>query len=136
MIGVGGTLDLLIGKRRRAPELVQRIGMEWVFRALQEPGRLGKRYGKDIVVLGPTLGRHLFTARRSTRGSADVAIDAAAPAWRADLGDAARLSMPTIAALVGARRRARQDGAELAVAGVTPAVSAQLEALRLGQLVG
>ena len=136
MIGVGGTLDLLIGKRRRAPELVQRIGMEWVFRALQEPGRLGKRYGKDIVVLGPTLGRHLWTARRSTRAGADVAIDAAAPDWRGDLGDAARLSMPTIAALVGVRRAARQDGAELTVAGVTPAVTAQLEALRLGHLVG
>ena len=87
-------------------------------------------------MLGRTLGRHRWAARRSTRGGADVAIDAAAPEWRADLGDAARLSMPTIAALVGARRAARQDGTELTVDGVAPAVTAQLEALRLGHLVG
>ena len=136
MIGVGGTLDMLIGKRRRAPELVQRMGLEWVFRAVQEPGRLGRRYAKDIVVLGPTLGRHLWAARRSTRGGADIAITAAAPGWHVDLAGAERLSMPTIAALVGARRAARQDDATLAVAGLSASVTAQLDALRLGHLVG
>ena len=43
-IGVGGAFDVLAGDLRRAPELVQRIGMEWAFRLLQEPTRLFGRY--------------------------------------------------------------------------------------------
>ena len=58
MIGVGGSLDMLVGKRRRAPAWVQRIGMEWIVRAAQEPHRLGRRYAHDIRVFGPTFVRH------------------------------------------------------------------------------
>ncbi len=135
MIGVGGTLDLLVGKRRRAPRLVQQIGMEWVFRAAQEPGRLGRRYAKDLVVLGPTLGRHLWAARRSTRRATEDVAHAGGPGWRVDLGGVDRLSMASIAALVGDHRAAHQGGARLEIAGLSPAVVAQLTGLRLGHLV-
>ena len=63
MIGIGGSLDLLVGVRRRAPQVVQRLALEWVYRAIQEPARLGPRYAKDIVVLGPTMAKHIVTAR-------------------------------------------------------------------------
>jgi len=43
-IGVGGSFDVLAGLRTRAPQLIQRIGLEWLFRLAQEPGRLWKRY--------------------------------------------------------------------------------------------
>ncbi len=43
-IPVGGSFDVLSGHRKRAPELVQKIGMEWMYRLVQEPGRLWKRY--------------------------------------------------------------------------------------------
>lgn len=43
-MGVGGTFDVVAGKVRRAPAWMQRIGMEWLFRVAQEPGRLWKRY--------------------------------------------------------------------------------------------
>jgi N-acetylglucosaminyldiphosphoundecaprenol N-acetyl-beta-D-mannosaminyltransferase len=43
-IGVGGSFDVLAGLRARAPVLIQRIGLEWMFRLAQEPGRLWKRY--------------------------------------------------------------------------------------------
>jgi N-acetylglucosaminyldiphosphoundecaprenol N-acetyl-beta-D-mannosaminyltransferase len=43
-IGVGGSFEVLSGKKKRAPELVQRAGMEWFFRLAQEPRRLWKRY--------------------------------------------------------------------------------------------
>ena len=43
-IGVGGSFDVLAGELRRAPRLMQRIGLEWLFRLLQEPGRLFSRY--------------------------------------------------------------------------------------------
>ncbi|MFG2968206.1 WecB/TagA/CpsF family glycosyltransferase [Streptomyces sp. NPDC048288] len=42
--GVGGSFDILAGVTKRAPESWQRLGMEWLYRALQEPRRLGRRY--------------------------------------------------------------------------------------------
>ncbi len=42
--GVGGSFDVVAGKVRRAPALWHRLGLEWFFRVLQEPGRLWKRY--------------------------------------------------------------------------------------------
>ena len=44
--GVGGSFDILAGLTRRAPLWWQRHGLEWLYRALQEPGRLGRRYLK------------------------------------------------------------------------------------------
>lgn len=43
-IPVGGSFDIIAGATRRAPVWLQRIGMEWLFRLLQEPRRLWKRY--------------------------------------------------------------------------------------------
>ncbi|PWI13589.1 glycosyltransferase [Streptomyces sp. Act143] len=42
--GVGGSFDILAGVTRRAPASWQRHGLEWLYRALQEPRRLGRRY--------------------------------------------------------------------------------------------
>lgn len=42
--GVGGSLDVLAGKVQRAPESWQRLGLEWLYRVKQEPGRLWRRY--------------------------------------------------------------------------------------------
>lgn len=43
-IGVGGSFDVLAGLRSRAPAWIQRTGMEWLYRLVQEPRRLFKRY--------------------------------------------------------------------------------------------
>jgi N-acetylglucosaminyldiphosphoundecaprenol N-acetyl-beta-D-mannosaminyltransferase len=64
MIGIGGSLDMLVGDKKRAPEWAQRVGVEWVFRAAQEPGRLGKRYAKDAVVFGPRVVEYVRALRR------------------------------------------------------------------------
>ncbi|WP_022940390.1 WecB/TagA/CpsF family glycosyltransferase [Psychromonas hadalis] len=42
--GVGGSFDVFAGKVQRAPLIWQKMGMEWLYRVLQEPGRLWKRY--------------------------------------------------------------------------------------------
>ena len=42
--GVGGSFDVYAGKVKRAPLSWQRCGMEWLYRLLQEPGRMWKRY--------------------------------------------------------------------------------------------
>ena len=43
-MGVGGSFDVVAGHVRRAPVWVQRIGCEWVYRVVQEPRRMWKRY--------------------------------------------------------------------------------------------
>ncbi len=50
MIGVGGTFDFIAGRTKRAPEWMQKTGLEWVFRLAQEPNRLWKRYVTDMRV--------------------------------------------------------------------------------------
>lgn len=42
--GVGGSFDILAGKTERAPQIWQRLGMEWAFRVVQEPRRMFMRY--------------------------------------------------------------------------------------------
>jgi N-acetylglucosaminyldiphosphoundecaprenol N-acetyl-beta-D-mannosaminyltransferase len=44
LIGVGAAFDFVSGSKRQAPLWMQRSGLEWLFRLLQEPGRLWKRY--------------------------------------------------------------------------------------------
>lgn len=41
-VGVGGAFDVFSGRLSRAPVLMQRMGMEWLFRLFQEPGRWRK----------------------------------------------------------------------------------------------
>jgi N-acetylglucosaminyldiphosphoundecaprenol N-acetyl-beta-D-mannosaminyltransferase len=43
-MGVGGSFDVVAGKVKRAPEWMQKAGLEWFYRFLQEPGRMWKRY--------------------------------------------------------------------------------------------
>ena len=49
MIGIGGTFNFLAGRVRRAPKWMQKSGLEWVYRIIQEPGRLWKRYAYGLV---------------------------------------------------------------------------------------
>lgn len=44
LMGVGGSFDVLAGRLRRAPAWLQRAGCEWLFRLIQEPKRLFRRY--------------------------------------------------------------------------------------------
>ncbi len=49
MIGIGGTFNFLAGRVKRAPKWMQRSGLEWVYRIIQEPGRLWRRYAYGLV---------------------------------------------------------------------------------------
>jgi N-acetylglucosaminyldiphosphoundecaprenol N-acetyl-beta-D-mannosaminyltransferase len=46
-MGVGGAFDVLGGRIRRAPRVLQELGLEWAWRWAQEPKRLAPRYGWD-----------------------------------------------------------------------------------------
>jgi N-acetylglucosaminyldiphosphoundecaprenol N-acetyl-beta-D-mannosaminyltransferase len=43
-LGVGAAFDFLAGRKRQAPRLVQRLGLEWLYRLVHEPRRLWRRY--------------------------------------------------------------------------------------------
>lgn len=48
-MGVGGTFDFVVGVRKRAPVFIQQIGLEWLWRFIQEPSRW-KRMWRAVVV--------------------------------------------------------------------------------------
>lgn len=64
-IGVGATVDFLAGKVSRAPGWIGKLGLEWVYRMVQEPGRLAGRYWNDIKFLA----RQIIRERRASRSS-------------------------------------------------------------------
>jgi N-acetylglucosaminyldiphosphoundecaprenol N-acetyl-beta-D-mannosaminyltransferase len=63
-LSCGGTIDVLAGTKPRAPRLMQRLGLEWLFRALCEPLRLGPRYVKGTVRVLPLAWRDLRNKQR------------------------------------------------------------------------
>lgn len=52
MIGVGGSLDFVAGQKKRAPDWMRNIGLEWLHRLFHEPGRLWRRYAVDMIGYG------------------------------------------------------------------------------------
>lgn len=58
LVGVGAAFDFLTGRVRQAPRWMMRAGFEWLFRLVQEPRRLAKRY----LVYNP-----LFVARATAQ---------------------------------------------------------------------
>ncbi len=44
IMGVGGSFDVIAGKVKRAPIWMQKTGLEWFYRFIQEPKRMWKRY--------------------------------------------------------------------------------------------
>ena len=44
IMGVGGSFDVISGEIKRAPVFMQKIGLEWFYRFIQEPRRMWKRY--------------------------------------------------------------------------------------------
>jgi N-acetylglucosaminyldiphosphoundecaprenol N-acetyl-beta-D-mannosaminyltransferase len=58
-IGVGAGFDFVAGRVKRAPRWISKSGMEWLYRLVQEPRRLAKRYLVDdpefLAILARTL---------------------------------------------------------------------------------
>jgi N-acetylglucosaminyldiphosphoundecaprenol N-acetyl-beta-D-mannosaminyltransferase len=76
MLGVGAAFDFLAGTKRRAPALMQRLGLEWLFRLASEPRRLWRRYLRHnprfIVLFGAQVlrSRAGLTRSRTNGGTA------------------------------------------------------------------
>jgi N-acetylglucosaminyldiphosphoundecaprenol N-acetyl-beta-D-mannosaminyltransferase len=77
-MGVGGSIDVVAGITRRAPVLLQRIGMEWAYRLAQEPRRLAGRYLRTngrfaVLVLRAALSRRASAGRDAAGPAAPAA---------------------------------------------------------------
>lgn len=62
----GASLNFVTGIEKRAPVWMRRIGSEWLYRLIQDPKRLGRRY----LVRGPRIFGHLRRARIVLRPTA------------------------------------------------------------------
>lgn len=71
LVGVGAAFDFLAGAKRQAPLRLQHLGLEWAFRLVTEPRRLGRRY----VVGNSIFLRELV--RQRPRGLPDQAATSA-----------------------------------------------------------
>jgi len=49
VMGVGGTFDYLSGSVRRAPCFLRKIGLEWLYRLIKQPKRLGRIFNAIVV---------------------------------------------------------------------------------------
>ncbi|MCI8650830.1 MAG: WecB/TagA/CpsF family glycosyltransferase [Oscillospiraceae bacterium] len=57
-VGLGGCLDVFAGNVQRAPEVWQKAGLEWLYRLIKEPSRIG-RMAKLPLVLVDAFGARL-----------------------------------------------------------------------------
>ena len=64
LMGVGGLFDFYSGRVSRAPVWIREVGLEWVWRLLQEPGRMWRRY-----VVGNPLFLYRVWQQRKRNGS-------------------------------------------------------------------
>lgn len=51
MCGLGGSLDVFAGTVKRAPESWQRLGLEWLYRLMKEPRRIGRMMKLPLFVV-------------------------------------------------------------------------------------
>lgn len=52
-LGIGGSLDFIAGRQRRAPAWMSRLGAEWLYRLARDPARMARRYlVRDRAIVG------------------------------------------------------------------------------------
>jgi len=57
IIGNGGTMDILSGNAKRAPETFQRLGLEWLYRLIKEPSRIRRQMALPKFILSVLFNR-------------------------------------------------------------------------------
>ena len=58
-IGIGGSFDVIAGKLKRAPKIFQTLGLEWLYRIIQEPSRI-KKWGRVHILFKKLFGISTF----------------------------------------------------------------------------
>lgn len=64
-VGIGAAFDFVAGTKPEAPRLLQKLGLEWMFRLVNEPARLWRRYlVGNLIFLGATLTELLMGTKK------------------------------------------------------------------------
>lgn len=72
MIGLGGVFPVLAGEQKRAPQWIRESGLEWLYRLIQEPRRLWKRYSTtNTLFIWLALKQLLISKLRVSRSSSN-----------------------------------------------------------------
>lgn len=50
-IGVGGSFDVISGVKKRAPKIIRKLNLEWLYRIIKEPKRIKRFYQNNIKFL-------------------------------------------------------------------------------------
>jgi N-acetylglucosaminyldiphosphoundecaprenol N-acetyl-beta-D-mannosaminyltransferase len=61
MIGVGGVFDYIAGTHKISPEWIKKIGLRWLFRLLQNPKRLWRKYYNTFIILTKLFLKKIFS---------------------------------------------------------------------------
>lgn len=69
MIGVGGVFPVYAGIQKRAPRVIRDLGLEWLYRWIQEPRRLWSRYATTIPPFMWLATKQLLSTNRLERSS-------------------------------------------------------------------
>ena len=51
LIGAGGTVDVLSGRTKRAPDIFIKFGLEWLYRLMKEPSRIGRMMQLPVFLM-------------------------------------------------------------------------------------
>jgi len=73
-IGIGASLDFVAGKYSRAPVWMQRSGLEWVYRLIQEPRRLLSRYAFDLNFFARALAAQAWYQRERSGAKLEIEL--------------------------------------------------------------
>ncbi|UWG97172.1 WecB/TagA/CpsF family glycosyltransferase [Dehalobacter sp. DCM] len=65
-MGVGGSLDVLAGEVKRAPQFFQRWGIEWLYRLISEPSRIRRQVVLPLYLMRVIQQKHRHTGHKET----------------------------------------------------------------------
>jgi exopolysaccharide biosynthesis WecB/TagA/CpsF family protein/anti-anti-sigma factor len=133
MMGVGGTIDFLAGRFKRAPVWMQRSGLEWLYRLCQEPQRLWRRYAADFWVFATKIFPQWARLRGGNSIVRENLLECAGEDLIVDLTEVKTINSAGIGLLLLWRKRLSAAGRQLILACPSNSVRRSLEWMGLGE---
>jgi N-acetylglucosaminyldiphosphoundecaprenol N-acetyl-beta-D-mannosaminyltransferase len=131
MVGVGATIDFLAGRVKRAPRWMARSGVEWIYRLIQEPRRLWRRYTRDLWVFGWSIVAQWLTLSHSVAAELQSATRCAEEHGVLDLSNVSRIDSAGVGLLLALQKKLRAEGRQLVLASPNRRVRRALAVMRL-----
>jgi N-acetylglucosaminyldiphosphoundecaprenol N-acetyl-beta-D-mannosaminyltransferase len=72
MVGLGGAFPVYAGIHKRAPRIFREAGLEWLYRLVQEPGRLWRRYATTIPIFLWLVAKQMVSEYSNSKWSSNL----------------------------------------------------------------